>query len=295
MFRATAPLSRTVPATADAVAGTVPRLLRAGWYRPTDQGGLRGAPRPAVQEVHRRTAELYGTRVLREGFTDSPLRPMPRLAAGALDALGPLTPAEAPQVAVLAYTTPDFEHTTLTASLLQHRLPGEPLCFAVSDQGVLAPFTALRIAVEYARRSHWSRLLLVVVDQSSQPYPGPASGQYAAEHDSAVALLLAWDGGAAPVAGMGQGRADQALPGLRSDLSKAALLAAGTGLAAGPGLAPSPGTRRRDAEPGLPCTGVWAALREAPGGRAVIADHDHELDRLAHCTLELPAGEGGVR
>ncbi|MBD0674855.1 hypothetical protein [Streptomyces sp. CBMA156] len=294
MFRASAPLSRTVPAAADAVAGTVPRLLRAGWHRPADQGGPGAAPRPAVQEVHRQIADLYGTRVLSEGFTDSPLRPTPQLAAGALDALGPLAPDEAPQVAVLAYTTPDFEHTTLTASLLQHRLPGEPLCFAVSDQGVLSPFTALRIAVEYARRSDWSRLLLVVVDQSSQPYPGPASGQYAAEHDSAVALLLAWDGGTSPVAGMGQGPAGQVLPALRADLSGAALFAAGTGLAAGPGIPPS-AAPRRDAEPGLPCTGVWAALREARGGRAVLADHDRGLDRLAHCTLELPAREGGVR
>lgn len=290
MFRAPAPLSPAVPAAYPA-AGTVPRLLRAARHRPTDQGGLRGAPRPAVEEVHRRTAELYGTRVLREGFTDSPLRSMPLLAAGALDALGPLTPAEAPQVAVLAYTTPDFEHTTLTASMLQHRLPGEPLCFAVSDQGVLSPFTALRIAVEYARRSDWSRVLLVIVDQSSQPYPGPGSGQYAVGHDSAVALLLAWDGGTSPVTGMGQGRAGRAL---RADLSGAALFAAGTGLAAGPGL-PRSGTRRHDAEAGLPCTGVWAALLEARGGRAVVADYDHELDRMAHCTLELPAGEGGVR
>ncbi|MFJ9695826.1 hypothetical protein [Kitasatospora sp. NPDC101183] len=293
MFRTAAPRSGALPTTAGPAGGAVPRLLRAGWYTPVDQDGPGRAPRPEVEEVHRHAAELYGTRVLGEEFTHSPQRPTPRLAAGALDALGPLAPDEAPQVAVLAYTTPDFEHTTLTASLLQHRLPGEPLCFAVSDQGVLSPFTALRVAVEYARRSAWTRLLLVVVDQSSQPYPGPASGQYAVRQDSAAALLLAWDGGTSPVAGTGQGPAERALPALRADLAQARLFAAGTGLASTPGLAPA-GTRR-DAEPGLPCTGVWSALRGAPGGRAVLADHDHELDRLAHCTLDLPTGKDGVR
>ncbi|WP_042386376.1 hypothetical protein [Streptacidiphilus melanogenes] len=289
MFRTAAPPVR--PATAAAVAGTVPCLLRAAWHLPTGPSERR-PPRPEVEAIHRWTAETHGTRVDGDRFAASPLWATPDLVAGAVDALGPLPAADAPQIAVLAYATPDFEHTRLAASLLHGLLPGEPLTFAVSDQGVLSPFTALRVAVEYARRSGWNRLLLVVVDQSSQPFPRPETGQLAVDRDAAAALLLGWEGGAAPVAGLGQGRPEQALPALRADLADAGLLAAGLGLADGPEL-PLSGPLRRDAVPGRPCTGVWSALRDAPAGRVVLADLDRGLDRLAHCTLDLPDPQEG--
>lgn len=298
MFRTAAPPARTATAAhpdarphaaAVAGAGAVPRLLRAAWHLPTGRAADY-RPRPEVADFHRWTAEAYGTRVDGERFAAAPKRAMPDLVAAAVDALGPLAARDAPQIAVLAYVTPDFEHTRFAASLLHARLPGDPLTFAVSDQGVLSPFTALRVAVEYARRCGWTRLLLVVADQSSQPFPHPESGQLAVDRDAAVALLLGWEGGDAPVAGLGQGRPEQALPALRTDLAGASLLAAGVGLADGPEL-PLPGPRRRNAPAGQPCTGVWSALRGAPAGRAVLADYDRELDRLAHCTLDLPGPE----
>jgi hypothetical protein len=294
MFRTAAPPARTATAAhaaAVAGAGAVPRLLRAAWHLPTGRAADH-RPRPEVEDFHRWTAQAYGTRVDGERFAAAPMRAMPDLVADAVDALGPLAPQDAPQIAVLAYVTPDFEHTRFSASLLHARLPGDPLTFAVSDQGVLSPFTALRVALEYARRCGWTRLLLVVADQSSQPFPHPESGQLAVDRDAAAALLFAWEGGAAPVAGLGQGQPEQALPALRADLAGADLLAAGLGLADGPPL-PPPGPRRRDAPAGQPCTGVWSALRGAPAGRAVVADYDHELDRLAHCTLDLPEPEEG--
>ena len=45
---------------------------------------------------------------------------------------------------VIAYATPDFDPIMSMASHLAHLCPGDPRSSAVSDQGIGAPFTALR-------------------------------------------------------------------------------------------------------------------------------------------------------
>ncbi|MEU9075874.1 hypothetical protein [Kitasatospora sp. NPDC048538] len=297
MFRASAPVRRPVPVGADGPAGpalataALPRLVRAAAHVPPGPGAPY-RPEGAREEFYRELGALYGADFDRGQFAASGRRTSVELAYGALDALGPLTPEECPEVVVVAYAAPDFDHAELVASCVKRRLPGEPLSFALSDQGVLAPFSALRVAVEYARRCGWSRLLLLVVDQGTQPFPLPATGQSAVHADAAVALLLHWDGGDAALGGAAQGLPE---PGLFADWDDRASVVAGAGLSdAGAELPAHDGTLIRVAD-GQPATGGWAALlavtdRDRP---MVVADYDRERGLLAYCTLDT--GELRVR
>ncbi|MFJ4756202.1 hypothetical protein [Streptomyces sp. NPDC088763] len=282
MFRTAAPVRRAEP---DGAAPVLPRLVRAARYAP----GAATAPYVPDPELEAFYAELgapYGLLFDREGYAASARRSSVELAFGALDALGDLDAGQAPQLVVAAYATPDFVHAELVASCVKGRLPGGPLAFALSDQGPLTGFSALRVAVEYARRRGFTRVLLLTVDQSTQPFPVPDAA--AAHTDSAVALLVEWDGGGAPVRGMGQGPAAQ--PDTFAGWDPAVPVVAGARLAEAACQLPSYEAPVAVAAPGLPCTGVWTALLEAVGrgvtGPVVVADHDPGPGRLAHCTLD---------
>ncbi|MFJ3214686.1 hypothetical protein ACIPLC_01990 [Kitasatospora sp. NPDC086801] len=299
MFRATAPVRRPAPTGADGPHGTpgpapaavLPRLVRAGAHTPPGPGAPY-RPEAAREDFYRELGALYGADFDREQFAASGRRTSVELAHGALDALGPLTAEECPEVVVVAYAAPDFDHAELVASCVKRRLPGEPLSFALSDQGVLAPFSALRVAVEYARRCGWSRLLLVVVDQGTQPFPLPATGQSAVHADAAVALLIHWDGDDAPLGGAAQGLPE---PGLFADWDTSAALVAGSGLSDGCAELPTHGGPLTEVAAGQPATGSWTALLTAADRNrpAMVADYDRERGFLAYCTLDT--GELGVR
>ena len=62
-----------------------------------------------------------------------------------------------------------------TAAYLSHVTPGEPMAFAVCDQGSAAAFSGLRMIREYAASAAITRALLVVVEQAALPYDGPAT------------------------------------------------------------------------------------------------------------------------
>ncbi|MGV9884738.1 hypothetical protein [Streptomyces sp. NPDC003006] len=291
MFRTTAPVRRP-DAGADSSAA-VPRVVRAA--RHTVPGpGVAYDPDPVREDFFREMGAPYGVAFDRERYAASGRRTSVELAYGALDALGPLAAAECPEVVVVAYATPDFEHAELVASCVKRLLPGEPLSFALSDQGVLAPFSALRVAVEYARRRGFRRLLLLVVDQSTQPYAVPDAGQVTVRADEAVALLVEWPGGEGAVRGMAHGRPSSEV---YARWDEAAAVVAGAGLsaggggeggAAGPALPPHGEVVARGVL-GQPCTGVWTALLEAavPSRPVVVADYDRERDFLAYCTLDM--------
>jgi hypothetical protein len=73
---------------------------------------------------------------------------------------------------VLAYDIPDITPGRATATYLSHVCPGDPLAFAVSDQGAEAASTARRLIREYARTG-LRRALLLLVEQTALPYdPG---------------------------------------------------------------------------------------------------------------------------
>ncbi|MFC7545963.1 hypothetical protein [Plantactinospora sp. GCM10030261] len=109
-----------------------------------DLAGLHGLPD--------RPADFAGA--ARTTFTDL-VRPLVAEVAG--------KPTE---LVVLAHVTPDAE-PGWPASFLTGALPGAPLAFAVADQGVAAPFTALRIAQAYAGAEDFDRALVVLLDQGT--------------------------------------------------------------------------------------------------------------------------------
>ncbi|MFD7450278.1 hypothetical protein [Kitasatospora sp. NPDC059827] len=289
MFRATAAVRRPHPAGPPAL----PRLVRAAGYAPPGRS-TPYRPGDAREDFYQELGAPYRVSFDRAQFAAAGRRTSVELAYGALDALGPLDREDAPELAVIAYAAPDFEHTELVASCVRGRLPGGPLAFALSDQGPLTPFSALRVAVEYARRCGWSRLLLLTVDQGTQPFPLPA-GPSPAElrGDAAVALLLRWEGGDRPLGGQAQGRPG---PELFAHWPAGAAVAAGSGLADCPELPLREGPLT-EGEVGRPATGSWAALLDAVartgaagtgavGRPVVVADYDRDRDVLAYCTLD---------
>ncbi|MFF8725432.1 hypothetical protein ACF073_02930 [Streptomyces sp. NPDC015171] len=287
MFRATAAVRPASPAGAvdGGPGGTgVPRLVRAGRYAP-DGPGTPYVPAADREEFFRQLGAPHGVPFDRAGFAAAPRRTSVELARGALAGLGPLSAEEGPEVVVVACAAPDFEHAELVASCVRGLLPGEPLAFGLSDQGVLAPFSALRVALEYARRCAYRRLLVLAVDQSSQPFAVPEGHPGAVTADVAVALLFEWRGAGTPVHGMAQ--QPWRVPGPAVPWDPELPLVAGAGVrSAVPGVWPWAAW----AGTGQPATAVWSALADLAGGgpaRVVVADHDPEREVLAHCTLDL--------
>jgi hypothetical protein len=229
--------------------------------------------------------------------------------AGAL--IGSVVPADEPAgLLVLAFSVHDLRPGRQTAAYLSHLTPGEPMAFAVCDQGSAAPFSGLRMAREYAASAGIQRVLLVVAEQAALPYESPAA--LPSQH-RAVAMLYA-----SALDGDGSGRAGPAGPDGASGIGAArvtglrqhpgvmpgdvaaladadlAVLAAGEPavglvLSAAAGLAwPAPAPPAgpvRVAPPGQPSTDVWwelideLARADAPD-LLVLADYDPRLRYL---------------
>ncbi len=96
---------------------------------------------------------------------------------------------ESVDLLVLAYAIPDVNPGRNMAALLSGNCPGKPLAFGLSDQGVAAPFTALRLIRQYARTAGLRRALLLVVEQAALPYRASDNVAIPAGH-TGVALLL---------------------------------------------------------------------------------------------------------
>jgi hypothetical protein len=237
--------------------------------------------------------------------------------AGAL--IGSVVPADEPaDLLVLAFSVHDLRPGRQTAAYLSHLTPGEPMAFAVCDQGSAAAFSGLRLAREYAASAGLRRALLVVAEQAALPYDAQAA--LPSQH-RAVAMLFA--------SGPGRSRPDGSDPGGDSAAGTArvagvcqragippgdvAALAAAdlAGLAAGHhavGLvlsdaaaavwtAPAAG-QVRVMPPGQPSTDVWWGLIDELAEGAdrsasrpdllVLADYDPHLRYL--CLAAFSAG-----
>jgi hypothetical protein len=98
-----------------------------------------------------------------------------------------------PDLLVLAYALHDLHPLTTVSSRLNHQLGGRSRSFAVSEQGLGAPFTALRIAQAYARSGRCRSAALFVLEQATYPYPVPFSTENSLI-DSGVYLLFGEEG-----------------------------------------------------------------------------------------------------
>lgn len=253
---------------------------------------------------------LYGM-THRRDFLTSRRNSYAEMAEEILAAMAPL-PGPVGLVAV-ATTTPDADMLQSPTALLAHAVPGTPLPLGVTDQGVVAPFTALRLIGEFAGTGH---ALLVIMDQRSLPYETGAAERPA--EDCAVAVLLSGDTGHTGDAdapddadvlddadapddtddtdGLSLVRRIDVAPGdvrpaLAAELAgreQDVTVIARPGLDLPDGLADV-----RFAPPGRPCTGIWATLADglagwrSTGRRVVLADYDSTLRYLSLCTVEV--------
>jgi hypothetical protein len=197
-----------------------------------------------------------------------------------IQASGPL------ELVVLAHVTPDLDPRDSVAGAL-----AEPdlLVFAVSDQGRLAPFTALQVAAAWPDRS---RAAVIVLDQAVVPYRDPDLSALDGRFDHAVALHP--DRGFEPVrqwAGVtGDRVADVLGPALAAEHPDLVIL--------GPALPPPDGWNWCRAPGDQLGTAVFAALGavldastdtgERPA-RVTVVEYEPALGGLALVTWSAPA------
>ncbi|SHM85498.1 hypothetical protein [Actinacidiphila paucisporea] len=168
---------------------------------------------------------------------------------------------QGPDLLVLAYALPDYHPLTTVSADVNRLLGGGARSFAVSEQGLRAPYTALRLARAYARSGRCARLALLVLEQTTLPYAEPllAQGRLA---DSGALLFFGQDGGYEPVsppAAVPEGRLASALALAADGVPEQDVL-----VVAGPGAdaaeLAAAGLPCHRAGPGSYCTGVWLDL-----------------------------------
>ncbi len=190
---------------------------------------------------------------------------------------------------VIAYAVHDVRLGQSTATYLSGRCPGDPLAFAVCDQGVAGPFTALLAAQAYAATGACRRALLLVVEQSALHYELARPARLPDRH-AAVAFLLEGPATTDPITVRQHTVAspDEAADLLAETEDPDTTLVIGPDLAAGRSHEHLGVDEVIVAPPGQPCTGVWwelsARLRDwqSAGRRVVLAEFDPVVGRL--CT-----------
>jgi hypothetical protein len=280
------------------------------------EGGPAGAADPELRVYLADLVRPYGL-ALRED----------ELARGAGQSYGEMAAAlvaeltaegEPVDLLMLAFAVPDVTPQRATASYLSALCPGEPMAFALCDQGSVAAFTGLRLAREYGGDGGCRRSLLLAAEQPVLHYdPGPAGDAVALPVRSAAVALMCGDSGPARVGAL---RLCPGTPPGRAAAVLAAELASLPGPAGLPGpvgsvppvvimgaqLAPHAGddwpqalagAEVRTVPPGQPATGVWSELADgwagwlAAGRRILVADYDPAVECLALASIEpVPAG-----
>jgi hypothetical protein len=238
-----------------------------------------------------------------------------------------------PGLVVIAHATADCEPGRSLSGYLTTLLPAEPLCFAISDQGELAPFSALELMRSFIV-SGWPRTALVLVlDQSTLPYAArPEPDGPPADH--AIGLLFASAPARAPASapvgasrplvavrqrsGVAAGQLAETLAEMVGDLPSLGLPAGQVTLLAGAGLlaacepeslarlvpAPPSGLRIRPVPAGPPCVGPWASLASLTGpgddlagladDRMLVIEYDQALAAVAVAVFDAADQPSGV-
>ena len=166
-----------------------------------------------------------------------------------------------PDLVLLAYGLPDRYPLRAVTAHLNHLLGGGSRSFAVSEQGLRSPFTALKIADSYARAGQAATLALFVCEQTTLPYRDPLV------HDTPLvdsAALLCFDTGAGlAFTATRAGRPGESLAELLAPVT-AALSAGPALIVAGPWTDPdataAAGLPVHACQPGSYCTSVWLDL-----------------------------------
>ncbi|GAA2109612.1 hypothetical protein GCM10009759_50370 [Kitasatospora saccharophila] len=258
------------------------------------------SPLAADPDLRTFTADLarpYGVELDEDALAGARGHSYDALAEHAIRAL--TDPARPVDLLILVYAVPDVRPGQAVALRLAESCPGEPLSFAICDEGAGAAFSALLIADAYARTAGARRALLIAVEQADLHHRPHRPARLPDRH-SAAALLWEADGGGRPLLGTDSrsGTTDDqvahVLKELCAELPADALLLLGPGLAGVAGARPPDG---RTARPGNPYTGGWAALAAALADPRyadrplALADREPETGRidLAHWAAAEPA------
>jgi len=217
--------------------------------------------------------------------------PVLRELAGAAD----------PDLVVVAHALPDCGLATSISGYLEQRCTGQPLTFAVTEQGRATPFTAVRLVQQLATGGY-HRVAVLAMDQGTIAYSDPALAGLDFGTDHVVGLLFT--PGGAIKAGLAR-----RLPGVSRERLTSVLAAELAELPSGPvtlvcgPTVPPPRTphRLRVAPKDQLCTTVWAELAAELGtttsfARTVlVVEYEPDLGYLCLCTFHVPANYGTRR
>ena len=197
---------------------------------------------------------------------------------------------------IVAYAVPDVIPGRATATHLSHVWPGNPVAFAVCDQGMAAAFTALSLGREYLRDRDCRRGLVFLAEQAALHHVPIGFDAVVPQRHAAVALLVEpW----APsridtVRHRTDVAPDRVTACLAAELSELGRL--DTTVVLGAGLAdraadlvadPAWAGPVRTAPVGQPFTGLWWELAGAGPGRILLADYDPGLRYLCVLAADL--------
>jgi hypothetical protein len=201
-----------------------------------------------------------------------------------------------PDLIVVANALPDLHPLSVPAAHLNLLLGGSAVCIGISQQGLAAPFTALRTIAGYQGAGRYGEAVLAVLEQTTLPTRFPLV------HDTPLAdsgALLVFGGGAGPVLA---GVEAFAAADTGGRLARLAGETPGTLVVLGPWFAgerpDGPDVLRL--EKGTYCTSVWLELARSwqtwrsEYARVVLCDTEPStaVTHLAVLTADSAGGDG---
>lgn len=269
-----------------------------------------------INQLHPELAEageLFSERCAPYQVTVDPDRPLPgnrnSFSQMSADMIELLRDQGDPGLIVIAHATPDSDPSISIAGYLQHRLGGDPLVFAISDQGRVAPFTALRIAQDWARNGACRATAVIAADQATLAYADPALGHLDTAADHAVGLLLTTDG-TVPLLAVRQlpatapSQVGAVVADAVAEFGSVVPLIVVTGQAVGPGVVPAWTNAQARRVPGdQHCTALWSVVADEltgvgqhregrpnlrPRGRVLAVDYEPALRLLSLAVFDPP-------
>lgn len=253
-------------------------------------GDCAAASDPARQVFLADLVRPYGVALREDAVAGGDGQSYAEMAAALI--AGTVPDSQPADLLMLSYLVPDVCPDRATASYLSSRCPGEPVAFALTDQGTAGTFTGLRLAQEYLRADGCRRVLLLVTEQAALGHHASGPGPLPECH-AAVLLMLSREGQARLTEvrqhpGVTPARAPGLLRAELADLAgpEPVTLVLGGELARQPLAGLPAGVHVRAVPYGQPGTGVWWELAgnlaawTAARTRVVLADYDPGLGYL---------------
>lgn len=208
-----------------------------------------------------------------------------------------------PELLLIAHAATDCEPGRSLSGHLSTLCPGEPLVFAISDQGELSPFSALRILHGYVTAGWRRDALLLILDQSTLPYPGARrAADERTDHAIGLSFGPAAEGTGPVLTGVAQrfdvspARITDVLADVVAEFPAApgpvTVITSGAVLAMAELPVALTGTVRLSTG-GPRCVPPWATLAtlvaEPVSGRIALIEYDETLAGLAVAVFDAPA------